>query len=75
MTPPTLQDIYAARMRVRPHVPPSPLMKHPLLDEAIGLDILVKHENHNPTGAFKVRGGINLVSSGIDSIRDRLPGR
>jgi threonine dehydratase len=39
------------------------LMKHPLLDEATGLDVWVKHENHNPTGAFKVRGGINLVSA------------
>lgn len=63
MTPPTLQDIYAARPRVRAVVPPTPLMKHPLLDEATGLDIWVKHENHNPTGAFKVRGGINLVGA------------
>jgi threonine dehydratase len=63
MTPPTLHDIYAARPRVRAHVPPSPLMKHPLLDEATGLDVFVKHENHNPTGAFKVRGGVNLVST------------
>jgi threonine dehydratase len=38
-------------------------MKHPLLDEAVGLDLWVKHENHNPTGAFKVRGGINLVGA------------
>jgi threonine dehydratase len=63
MKPPTLQDIYAARERIAAHVPASPLMKHPLLDEASGLDIRVKHENHNPTGAFKVRGGVNLVSS------------
>ena len=63
MTPPTLQDVYAARSRVRPHVSPSPLMTHPLLDEALGLNVWVKHENHNPTGAFKVRGGINLVST------------
>jgi threonine dehydratase len=63
MTPPTLHDIYAARPRVHPHVPPSPLMKHPLLDEATGLNVWVKHENHNPTGAFKIRGGLNLVST------------
>ena len=61
MIAPTLHDIYAARPRVRAHVPASPLMKHPLLDEATGLDVWVKHENHNPTGAFKVRGGVNLV--------------
>ena len=63
MTPPTLQDVYAARQRIAAHVPVSPLMKHPLLDEESGLDIRVKHENHNPTGAFKVRGGVNLVGS------------
>jgi threonine dehydratase len=38
-------------------------MKHPLLDEATGMNLWVKHENHNPTGAFKIRGGINLVST------------
>ncbi|MCC7180950.1 MAG: threonine dehydratase [Acidobacteria bacterium] len=63
MNPPTLQDVYAARERLAGHVPVSPLMKHPLLDEESGLDIRVKHENHNPTGAFKVRGGVNLVST------------
>ena len=41
---------------------PSPLLKHPLLDDALGLDVWVKHENHNPTGAFKIRGGLNLVA-------------
>lgn len=61
MTPPTLQDVYAARQRIAPYVPRSPLMKHPLLDDESGLDVWVKHENHNPTGAFKVRGGVNLV--------------
>ena len=40
---------------------PTPLLSHPLLDEATGLSILVKHENHNPTNAFKVRGGLNLI--------------
>src|SRR5436190_2810800 len=38
-------------------------MRHPLLAVETGLDIRVKHENHNPTGAFKVRGGLNLVGS------------
>lgn len=63
MTPPTLNDIYAARERIRPHMGSSPLLKHPLLDQATGLSVWVKHENHNPTGAFKVRGGLNLVGS------------
>jgi len=38
-------------------------MRHPLLAKETGLDIFVKHENHNPTGAFKVRGGLNLIGS------------
>src|SRR5215210_2119844 len=63
MHAPTLGDVYAARRRVQRVVPATPLMRHPLLDVETGLDILVKHENHNPTGAFKVRGGINLVGS------------
>jgi threonine dehydratase len=63
MNPPTLGDVYAARERVQRVVRPTPLMRHPLLAAETGLDILVKHENHNPTGAFKVRGGVNLVGS------------
>ncbi len=46
-------------------------MRHPLLVEETGLDIHVKHENHNPTGAFKVRGGLNLVASLSESERTR----
>jgi len=38
------------------------LLRHPLLAERLGADAWVKHENHNPTGAFKVRGGLNLVA-------------
>ena len=38
-------------------------MSHALLTEKTGLNIFVKHENHNPTGAFKVRGGLNLIAS------------
>ena len=40
---------------------PTPLLRHPLLDEETGLSIRVKHENHNPTSAFKIRGGLNLI--------------
>jgi threonine dehydratase len=38
-------------------------MQHALLSEETGIDLWVKHENHNPTSAFKVRGGLNLVRS------------
>jgi threonine dehydratase len=60
---PSLNDIYAARERVYRVVKPTPLMRHPLLNAETGLDIRVKHENHNPTGAFKVRGGANLIAT------------
>jgi len=63
MQPPTLQDVYAARERVYRVVKPTPLMRHPLLAAETGLDIYVKHENHNSTGAFKIRGGLNLIGS------------
>jgi threonine dehydratase len=70
MNPPTLKDIYAARPRVARVVRPSPLIKHPLLALETGLDVFVKHENHNPTCAFKVRGGVNLIASlGADERR------
>ena len=41
---------------------PSPLLNHPVLDEWVGCRVWIKHENYNPTGAFKVRGGLNLVA-------------
>ena len=63
MQPPTLKDVYEARPRVYRHLRPTPLMRHPLLTVETGLDVRVKHENHNPTGAFKVRGGLNLIAS------------
>jgi threonine dehydratase len=71
MTEPTLHDIFAARPRVYRLVRPTPLMRHPLLAAETGCDIAVKHENHNPTGAFKVRGGLNLVASLSPGERER----
>ena len=61
MDPVTLADVHEARPLVYRTLPPTPLLQHPLLDAETGLTIRVKHENHNPTGAFKVRGGLNLV--------------
>ena len=63
MDEPTLTDVYAARERVYRVLRRTPLLRHPLLAEETGLDVLVKHENHNPTNAFKVRGGVNLIGS------------
>jgi threonine dehydratase len=59
---PTLADVHAARERIAPHLSPTPLRAAPTLTELVGAEIWVKHENQNPTGAFKVRGGLNLVS-------------
>ncbi len=59
---PALTDVLRARLRIRPHLRPTPLHRYPALDGLIGAEVHVKHENHQPTGAFKVRGGINLVS-------------
>jgi threonine dehydratase len=71
MTAPTLNDIYIARSRIAPHIGRTPLRRHPLLDEAAGLSIWVKHENHNPTCAFKIRGGLNLVGAMMPEERAR----
>jgi threonine dehydratase len=59
----TLNDVHAARTVVSRTLRPTALLRHPLLNAKTGLDIYVKHENHNPTGAFKVRGGLNLIAS------------
>src|SRR5688572_4560747 len=58
----TLDEIVAARPRVYEHLTPTALLRHPLLDEWLGCEAWVKHENHNPTCAFKIRGGLNLIA-------------
>ena len=55
--------IYEARKRIAPHLKPTPLHYYPLLSELVGAEVYVKHENYQPIGAFKVRGGINLIGS------------
>ncbi|MEN3343201.1 MAG: hypothetical protein V7644_2605 [Actinomycetota bacterium] len=62
MEAPTFADVLEARRRISPHLRPTPLHRYAALDELLGADVFVKHENHLPTGAFKVRGGVNLVS-------------
>jgi threonine dehydratase len=66
---PVLNDVLTARARLRRLLNPTPLLRHPLLAAETGLDIHVKHENHNPTCSFKIRGGLNLVSSLSDRER------
>jgi threonine dehydratase len=59
---PDLADVLAARQRIASYLGPTPLYRYPALDELTGARVWVKHENHQPVGAFKVRGGVNLVS-------------
>ena len=57
-----MADVLAARRRIRPHLEPSPLRNYPALDRLVGAQVWIKHDNLLPTGAFKVRGGVNLMS-------------
>jgi threonine dehydratase len=63
MLPPTFKDIVAAREFISPYLPKTPLVRIPKISEELGCDYYAKLENLQPTGAFKVRGGVNLVGS------------
>lgn len=71
MSRPTLLDILEARRRIESHVVRTPLHHYLSLDKLLDAEVYVKHENHQLLGAFKVRGGINLVSQLSDSERAR----
>ena len=58
MSLPSLAAIEAAAGIVHPVVPPTPQIHWPLLSERAGAEVWVKHENHTPVGAFKIRGGL-----------------
>lgn len=55
-------DVLAARQRIAPYLNPTPFYHYPSLSAMVGAELWVKHENHQPIGVFKVRGGINLIS-------------
>jgi len=63
LTPPTFQDIRRAAEAVHATLPVTPAWSYPALDEVVGCEVVVKHENTQPTGAFKVRGGLALAAS------------
>lgn len=54
----SLQELEAAAATVHAVMPPTPQIAWPLLAARAGCEVWVKHENHTPTGAFKVRGGL-----------------
>ena len=58
MQTPTLNSLDQAAQIVYKHMLPSPQLQWPLLSQHCGCEVWVKHENHNPTGSFKVRGGL-----------------
>ena len=70
MTLPTLDELRAAAAAVRLTVPPTPLIRWPLLCEQAGAEVWVKHENHTPVGAFKLRGGLVYM----ENLRSDEPG-
>jgi threonine dehydratase len=67
---PTLHDIIAARPHVYRFLKPTPLYRYFGLSELLGAKVWVKHENHQPVGAYKVRGGLNLVARLSQKERD-----
>jgi threonine dehydratase len=68
---PTFDDVLAARERIAPYLRPTAFYTYPSLNDVVGTEVWVKHENHQPVGAFKVRGGINLMSQLTDDERHR----
>ncbi|MDR7419743.1 MAG: threonine/serine dehydratase [Armatimonadota bacterium] len=59
---PDLTDVLSARRAIAPYLRPTPVVTAPALDRLLGCQAFVKCENTNPTRAFKVRGGLNLIS-------------
>ncbi len=71
MQAPTFLDVLDAQRNIAPYLPRTPLFNYPALDAATGLHLRVKHENYQPIGAFKVRGGINLMARLSDDEKTR----
>ena len=62
MEGPTLRDIYKAKKTIAPHLARTPLQFSPGLSEVLEANVYLKHDEHLPLGAFKARGGINLLA-------------
>jgi threonine dehydratase len=71
LTPPTTADVARARKVVSRHLPETPLVRSEHLSAALDADVYLKREDTLPTGAFKVRGGVNLVASLPEEFRER----
>lgn len=66
----SLEDVESAAAIVYAAMPPTPQYAWPLLAKRTGCEVWVKHENHTPTGAFKVRGGLVYM----DRLKHAQPG-
>ena len=71
LSAPAFTDVLAARRRIAPYLRPTPLYPYAALSELVGTPVWVKHENHLPVGAFKVRGGVNLLAQLSAEERER----
>ncbi|MQY12954.1 L-threonine dehydratase catabolic TdcB [Streptomyces sp. RB5] len=71
MRPPTLTDVLRARRILAPLLAPTPLRSYPTLDPGPAASLVLKLENTQPTGAFKVRGGLTLLAGLSDVERAR----
>src|ERR1044072_758920 len=71
MLSPTFDDILAARDFIARYLPKTPLVRVEKLSQLLGCDYYAKLENLQPVGAFKVRGGVNLVGTASDEERRR----
>ncbi len=67
---PTLSEIESAKALIRPHIRETPTCRWPLLESGLGCELWLKHENHTPVGAFKIRGGLVYM----DELKRHQPG-
>ena len=68
---PTFKDVLKARRLIKDYLPRTPLYSYPQVNQLLDARVYIKHENHLPTGAFKTRGGINLIHNLNRKQKDR----
>jgi threonine dehydratase len=68
---PTFEDVLDAQKRISHYLKPTPLISYPSVNQLVGTEVYIKHENAQPVGAFKVRGGINLIMQLSDEEKSR----
>lgn len=71
MERPTLGDVIKARKIISPFLQRTPLYSYPQINSLLGAEVYIKHEDHQPTRSFKVRGGINLIAHLSEELRKK----